>query len=168
MLIYGSSNYGKTDHLPGLFYVVTEFAHLYFIPLVPAKSYCILDHGNGDQGVPIKMSGRSVLLAYLRGILAPVSVVASIAFIVMLYSFFQRGNGQGGSEVLLITGIVVIVGWLLVFLSYRWNKPTPTRALELGKQVGIPMEVLVEHYINDPRVELLMNSPKDEPSPLQP
>lgn len=164
MIIYGSSKYGKTDHLPGLFYVMTEFAHIYFVPLIPAQSWCILDNGSDNQGVAIRMSGKSVLVAYLRGVMSVAALVATASCIVLASRFFQPNKQPTLLGQTILLGAGAVGGWVLFFLSYRWTKPTPVRALDLAKQLGIPMEILVEHYLDDPRIELLMSAPKDTPA----
>ena len=68
MLVFGTQFYGKVDRVPGLFYVVTRFGHLWFIPLFPVESYLILDlpGETGKRGKGIPMSGKSVLHGWLR------------------------------------------------------------------------------------------------------
>jgi hypothetical protein len=66
IILYGSQLYGKVDHVPGLFYVVTTFGHIWYFPLIPTGSYLIIDDGTDENGVQITMSMKSVLMGWMR------------------------------------------------------------------------------------------------------
>ncbi len=69
MIVFGTRFYGNVDRLPGLCYVVTRFVHIWFVPLIPTASYLVLEgteSGGNFRGVPISMSGKSVVNAWLR------------------------------------------------------------------------------------------------------
>jgi hypothetical protein len=65
MIVYGMRLYGYSDAIPGVGHVATQFVHIWFTPLVPLKSFFVLE-GEGNRGVPIPMRGKSVLSAWLR------------------------------------------------------------------------------------------------------
>src|SRR5262245_39781827 len=67
VIIWGSRLYGRVDDVKGLFYVATKCGHLRYIPLLPMESYLVLETSlTGWRGVPIPMSGKSVLMAWAR------------------------------------------------------------------------------------------------------
>lgn len=67
IIIWGSRLYGKVDEVPGMFHVATKFGHLWYIPLIPMGSHLVVQRtGQGWRGVPIGLSGKSVLVAWLR------------------------------------------------------------------------------------------------------
>lgn len=69
-VVCGARLYGKTDEVPGVFFVATKFCHLYYIPWVPGQSYLVLKNEDPCSrtfaGVQIGTSCKSILLAYLR------------------------------------------------------------------------------------------------------
>ncbi len=141
VVIWGTQKYGKVDLVPGLFYVASDFAHVQFIPLFPTASYLILDgtqSSKGSHGVRIPMSGKSVLVGYLRAALF-VALLALVGF----------GIATVGKEA--IIGALLIAAGLfcgLVFLiSYKLTRPGPQRALMLAQQAGIPPEVVAQHFV---------------------
>jgi hypothetical protein len=77
--IHGRHLYGKVDHMPGLFYVSTEFWHLNFVPLIPLRSYIVLDRSKNAQNcsrkqVPLRL--KSVFVGYLRGWLGAITIAS--------------------------------------------------------------------------------------------
>src|SRR5215207_6184396 len=83
MIIFGTRLYGKVDHVPGLFYVATKFFHVQFVPLVPAGSFLIIDDGS-ERGVAIGVSGKSILVAWLRAALVVGGIVAVVLGVMAL------------------------------------------------------------------------------------
>ena len=65
MIVYGSGLYGKTDEVPGLFYVATTFGHVWFIPLFPTRSHLVLGQDE-SMGLRIPFSIKSMLLGWGR------------------------------------------------------------------------------------------------------
>jgi hypothetical protein len=57
IVFYGSRLYGRVDEAPGLFHVATMFCHLWFLPLVPLRSYLVLRReGRAFERKPIPLS----------------------------------------------------------------------------------------------------------------
>jgi hypothetical protein len=152
MLIIGNSQYGKTDHLPGLFFVVTEFLHFNHLPIIPHASYCLLDAGGSKQGVKIPLSGKSMLLGYLRGFLCVVCALFTFIGACILILDFKKLQFWE----IAASGGLLLAGWVCFALTYLWQKPSPLRALELAKYLGVPLSTLAEHYVDDPRIEELV------------
>lgn len=160
-VIFGSSKYGKTDVLKGMFFVSTEFFHLYYVPLIPLRSAVYVEGTNDKLFKPIGMSWKSVFVTYLRGIGGVVAAVCTLFFLDSVFEFFPKARHKAVMENQWYYLAGAIVCWSLVVLSYFWTKPSPVRALELAKVLNIPMEDLIDHYVDDPRVEAMMNQPKD-------
>ena len=68
MIIFGKRLFGKTDAVPGLFYVQTNFFHIDFIPLYPFGSFLVLDTLNERRFIMIPLHKKSFFLAYLRSL----------------------------------------------------------------------------------------------------
>ena len=69
IIIFGERTFGKVDRVPGVCYVVTVFAHLNFLPLVPARSYIVVEgteSGGEFRGKQIPICLRSMLAGYVR------------------------------------------------------------------------------------------------------
>src|SRR5438128_80911 len=76
LIVFGQKNYGKVDQVPGLFHVVTEFFHLYYVPVIPLKSYLMLDgDGAAVHRAPIKLNLKSILMAWLRALFVAAFVI---------------------------------------------------------------------------------------------
>jgi hypothetical protein len=67
IIIFGRRAYGRVEVSGGTF-VLTEFVHLWYLPIAPTGSHVVLsrDRTGLCQNVPIGLHGVSVLAAYLR------------------------------------------------------------------------------------------------------
>jgi hypothetical protein len=125
-LIYGRRSYGKVSHVPGLFYVVTQFVHLYYLPLVPYQSYLVIDgseQGDEFQGVRIRFDWSSILATYLRTGLGFFAVVGASLLGQNLgeyYSSPDRKMAHSESTVGMIAALAVVALLLLIFFSRGW------------------------------------------------
>jgi hypothetical protein len=132
LIVWGSRLYGKVDEVPGLFHVATRFGHLWYIPLIPMGSHLVLARqGDSYQGIPIPMSGKSVLLAWLRAGSLVGGVIAGIVAMV---------ETKSGPDAWMMPAIVS--GLLLVlcgFLSFHklFLRASYDRARRLGEMVGL-------------------------------
>jgi hypothetical protein len=69
VIVYGTSMYGKVDEVEGFCWTATQFAHIYWIPLIPTGSYIVTgEDGDGIQGLKVGLNGKSVGVAYLQGL----------------------------------------------------------------------------------------------------
>ena len=95
--VFGSRLMGKVDEVPGLFHVATKFGHINFLPLIPMQSYVVLGkNGRSFRGVPIPMSGKSVLAAWGRSIGVLAALIGGIFALVEFTS--PRGPGRTPSS----------------------------------------------------------------------
>lgn len=65
--IEGERLFGKVDRVPGACYVATMFAHVHFLPLIPIRSYIVLEGTESSKefrGKPISLNLKSVFVAY--------------------------------------------------------------------------------------------------------
>src|SRR5438552_8607088 len=142
VVVWGTRLYGKVDYVPGLFYVATHFAYLQFIPLFPTASYLILDGtegGQGFQGVKIPMSGKSVLVGYLRAALFVLGVV------LLGFGIAMVGKKLVAGTALISAGLLCGLVFLLI---YKLTRPGPQRALRLAQHAGIPPEAVAKFFVD--------------------
>lgn len=140
IVFFGTRNYGKVDHVPGLFYVVTSFFYIQYVPLVPTGSYLMIDDGS-ERGMNLGLNFKSVFFAYLRAI----TMVGGIGAVILGVTELRRDAVLGG--MLIGAGIGAI---LLFFLSYKLAKPSPARAVRLAGQAGIPPELVAQFFVDAP------------------
>ena len=141
IFFYGVRNYGKVDHVPGLFYVSTQFAYLQFIPLFPTGTNLIIDgseQGGGFRGVKLGLSGKSVFFAYLRA----ATMIGGLVALVLGCIEVARNPLAGG--ILIAAGIASL---LVFFLTYKISKPSPRRALRLAEEAGIAPEIVAQFFV---------------------
>jgi hypothetical protein len=113
------------------------------------------------KGVKIPYSVKSILLGYFRGIVCVLSVVFMILGLCFVILDFKKIKwGEFPEPVMMMAA--ALLGGALFSLSYLWQKPKPLRALELAKQLDIPVSTLAEHFVNDHHLELLMLRTQDE------
>jgi hypothetical protein len=67
IVVYGSMLLGKVREM-GTTSVVTRFAHLYYLPLVPTETHLVLERlpNNRFHSVPLPMNAASVFCGYAR------------------------------------------------------------------------------------------------------
>jgi hypothetical protein len=144
-IVWGTLNAGKVDSVPDMFHVTTQFAHLYYIPLIPTGSYLILPEKRPDGefvGIPIPISFKSIVVGWLRA----ACVVGAIALCVVTITELNKNRPWGVA----FAGMLMALG--VLFMSYRLKFLTHAsyeRAVELGKKLGLSDmgELMLEiHY----------------------
>ena len=130
IIIWGSGLYGRTDEVPGLFHVATRFGHLWYIPLIPTRSYLILDVDSGERGAEIPLNLKSMLLGWGRPACLIAAVVAGIG------ALGQRGDPGAGILAASICGAAIVTG-LVLKLSSRLRFATHERARDLADLTGL-------------------------------
>src|SRR5262245_10037070 len=126
-MIYGYWLYGHVDYVPGMFHVATRFFHFFFFPLVPLRTFVVLEgtqHRGSFQGRQIRLSLKSILVAYLKGLL----FVSGGAMMII---------GLARTPLLVPLAVLAVA---LGSSPTRWLKATPERAAGLATQLGVSAE----------------------------
>jgi hypothetical protein len=147
IFIWGARLYGKVDEVPGMFHVATKFGHLWYIPLIPMSSHIIVEKsGSGWRGKPVGMSGKSILVAWLRG--AGIFCMLGSAFGTVV----ALGDRSGPSAALVPVGIFAVSLFVTVFaFAYKgFRHASYERAVALGHELGLSDEgrILLELKFN--------------------
>jgi hypothetical protein len=139
VVIYGTRLLGKVDHVPGLFYVATKFAHINFVPLFPTGSYLVIDDGTGQKGLSIGWSLKSTLMGWLR---AGCFVTGPILLLVGLINGHPHDPSSSYWE-LVIAGVFLIA---LAILSYLPNRIGRDRAVTVAERAGLDPTFVHNHF----------------------
>jgi hypothetical protein len=138
IVVWGSRLYGKVDEVPGLFYVATKFGHLWYIPLIPLGSTLVFrETENGWEGVKIPLSGKSVLIAWLRAGL----VLSAIATGVGIIGSLASSEVIGAVTSAIGLGIAVGLFWFTKKAKVITTCDLP-RAKDLAQKAGLSDEVM--------------------------
>jgi hypothetical protein len=144
IIIWGTTNAGKVDEVPGgMFHVMTQFGHLYYIPLIPTGSYIVLEKtaDGGFRGAPIPMSFKSILAGWLRGgsIVAMVGAIAGTIILAL--------DSKAVPLAWIIPVLIGIVAAVTLVLTYKlkfFTEASYERAVELARHVGLnPMGLIM-------------------------
>ena len=139
VIVWGITHVGKVDEVPGgLFHVVTQFSHLCFIPLVPRKSFVVLETyaDRSFRGVEIPLSLKSVFAGWLRG-WSVAALVATPGLLFLGLAALAYGEGQLllGFSIwfCLAAGITLAMACKLEYFT----QATYERATQLANRVGL-------------------------------
>lgn len=146
LVIFGSSNYGKTDHLQGLFYVKTRFYHLWWLPLLPVQSILYLDDGTETTGAEVGFRWKSVATAWLRTIAGFAIIALTINLITGTVLADAAAPGRlMPKEILGSIGFIALMAGLY-YGTILWSRPGYRRALKLADEIGFPAEVVQAQF----------------------
>lgn len=125
---------GRTDEVPGVFYVATRFFVVNGLLLCPLQSFLVLDP---RHAVPLPtLYTKSLLVAYLR-MTAWLAVLA--CFILLLLASWQEDDGGIWPwPWALSTFVVIVVGALCIQFHSTLRLATYERAAKLCLQVQQP------------------------------
>ncbi len=144
--IFGTRSFGKCDKVGALFYVVTQFFHINFVPLIPTKSYIVLkgsESGGRFRGMQFGLCGRSILHAYAR---AGSIIGIAVGLIGSICTLAAVGKTGGDLPLLLTFFVVLVASAIILVVSYTSAKASYVRALELAEQIGIPNDIIEREY----------------------
>jgi hypothetical protein len=139
-IVMGVARAGKVDVAPDLFHVESDFGHVYYVPIIPLKSFLVLKPHLGQREVAIPLSFKSIFFGWLRG----GSLVAFGGFLIagIIQFVDNKPNPALGTIFLSIAGVALaaLVGSYLV-------KPLTAasydRAVALARTAGFtPMGLL--------------------------
>lgn len=136
MLIFGVRLFGRSEIVPGVFFIATRFFHVCFIPLIPMQSFVIFqdsDEAGGGAALPALHWG-SISIAWLRQSLLLAAAVLGYLAWTKLEAHVPMHEVQ---PILLIA-----LGCIAAFAgSYRTARANP-ESLEGLRNVGVPAHVL--------------------------
>lgn len=137
IIIYGHRTYGAVDEQGGQ-HAVTRFAHVYYMPLFPTSSMWMT---GPERGIPIKMSGKSVLAAYAR----TWGTVGAIGF-----AFSALGGGG------LFTGLAAVALGTAAFSSWSWRKRRTEQDVLRGNLNALAFGTYCDPHLLEKDVALAM------------
>jgi hypothetical protein len=127
------------------------------VPLIPLESFFVLrDRGNGVDGFPIPLNGKSVVLAYLRWGAFIAAVIAGIFALVT--PSYRRGPMD------FLPAFITVAAWVvLTFVVGKPNKATLARRLIFKAATGISAtpDLLPSHVASEIH-ESLQKNPMQE------
>ncbi|MBI1323029.1 hypothetical protein GC170_07560 [bacterium] len=142
----GNSEYGKTDHLPGLMYVKTRFFSVWWLPLIPLYSMLYRDDDSGEPVLEIGFHFKSILSAWIR-------TIAGFVIVILTYRIvrFQFGLHPEAGDVLSPVDYLGILGMIMLmaavyYATYAWSQPRFRRACIYADDLGLDQKVLKIHY----------------------
>ncbi len=128
LYIFGTHAFGKVDQVPGLFYVVTTFFHINYVPLIPTGSYLTLDDGS-NRGASIGLSLKSVVVAWVRAFLI---VAGGLLIIFGLIAVGEVKKPEQMPFTLIVPGAGAVMV-VMFFVSYRLTHASRDRAVYLAE-----------------------------------
>jgi len=135
MSVFGTRLYGKVDEVPGLGHVATNFFHINFVPLIPTKSWFVLEEtSEGWNGAPVSMSGKSIVVAWMR-------TACVLAFLLGgLFALLSLADNRPHMTTDRAIFASFAVAGALGFFGLRtrpFTKASYERALELAEPLGL-------------------------------
>ncbi len=125
-VFYGSRHYGSLWKV-GDQRLVTKFFHVYWLPLIPTGSEFILEQGGDSyRRIPVSLSGRSILLGYMR----VHGFVATVITFFMALAAWDAGNYW-------FAGVPVLAAVLWGLTMFKWGN------LSVGEQAQCSLLQLV-------------------------
>ena len=137
VIVWGTTNAGKVEEVPGgMFHVITQFGHVYYIPLIPTGSYVVFEYtgDGGFRGASIPLSFKSMLAGWLRG----GSIVAMIASAIAVPIILSDARNAPGTWVLPV--LIAVAAVIALILSYKlkfFTEASYERAKELAQHAGL-------------------------------
>jgi hypothetical protein len=148
IVIFGGRKlFGRIDRVPGLLHVATMFVHIFFIPLIPLKSYIVLDStvsGGNFRGIEFGLNPKSMLVAYFRAFF----ILAALYQVFWLVRLFMYVGPLRIFPIFTILKLIVYIG-LFVALG-KIFRAGRERALELAAKAGIDKATIEQRFANAP------------------
>jgi hypothetical protein len=168
MFVLGGTNfYGKIDRVPGLFYVATQFSHIFYVPLIPMGTHLVIEEAHDvalQKAAPVRWGAakslgfllggqkfRSIRQSFsLRSLLYAWASLSLVIFIILqALDLWRLWRFDLGYELVAVpvweigaTSLACLAGlWLLRRSSYASEK----RALELGRGLGFDDATILSH-----------------------
>ncbi|MDY3551025.1 hypothetical protein R5W24_000098 [Gemmata sp. JC717] len=116
IIIFGEKSYGKVDRVPGVCYVVTVFAHLNYLPLIPLRSYIVIEgteSGGEFRGKQIGVSLKSMIAGYARVWIGALTILAGIGAGVELNQALRARQMDGALIGLIAAGVLGLLSFFV-------------------------------------------------------
>ena len=140
---WGTRLFGKVDAVPGRYHVATRCWTFCYLPLVPRGTYLVLsERATGltthFQGVPIRFSGKSLLMAWWRTLVTVPFVILSITAVALpLAAGDPDHHVKPGTYPYLLAALAVVAAALFgPYFVPGLGRATTRRAAELAALAG--------------------------------
>jgi hypothetical protein len=160
---YGVGVYGKTDIVPGLFYIATKYMHVGGIPLIPCGSALVYENSRYVENArssgsdtyvfkTIRFSMKGFLIGLVRALLFvtfTISLICALFLGVMESGLLPTNPAAANSHVadqayLVVFSTLAAVSGVLLYLSYGYAIARRRRAVELGEMAGVPEDLVLK------------------------
>jgi hypothetical protein len=151
LVIFGYSLFGRVDRVPGLFHVVTQFLHVYWMPILPKRSFLILETSqSAGHAIPLPLNWKSVLFAWGRLFL----LLGGCAFLPCGIGLTLPDLPEKWRRVVALAMLSLpVVSLSLIGVSYLLTRAKAPRAIELAVVAGIPPEEVARRFVGKLRPE---------------
>jgi hypothetical protein len=142
MFVFGYDYFGYVNRVPSYFCVATRFAHISYIPIYRLGTWAL---GDSDRsiGYPMRLSWKSVFVAWVRGLLALALAVTGVILICDFDKIRNRPNDPALAVGSVIGMVLLVWGYLL---TYLWGKPTLHQAYRLARLVGADLSEVADQF----------------------
>jgi hypothetical protein len=133
MSVFGTRGYGKVDCVPGVCYVLTHFFHINFLPLIPIRSFLIIEEPGGGppRGFRMPINLKSMAIGYVRGWSIGAAIIAGFFAVITL-----TGN-KPDETAAVVCALIALAGAAAFPLSYLVRNANPQRTAELLARLGV-------------------------------
>jgi len=123
--------------VPGkLFHVMTQFGHVYYIPLIPTGSFVVLEQtaDGGFRGAPIPLSFKSILAGWIRGGSIVAILGSIVATLIMVFDPKMPPYSWVGP---VLIGLAAVAAIILSYKLRLFTEASYERAKQLAQHVGL-------------------------------
>lgn len=155
MIHFGQMRCGKVDQCGRLFFVVTEFFHVNFVPLLPLRSFLVMrapNAGRPEVQVPVPLSVKSVLMAWLRTLLVLLILFSALQLFgnSLWWLVNRRAPKLEAALASVVDPLALVVGFAIFLgLTYRFAGAGRKRATELAARLGLSEDDLDAYRAGD-------------------
>jgi hypothetical protein len=143
-ITFGEKLFGVVDRVPGHFYVATPFLHICEFPLVPGRSYLVLYGSQVDPsifrkgsfaGYSIYWSLKSIAMAWFRGLLGLLSVIAVITAGITYLAYFNDNRDPQNLHIGLAASGALLVFLGAYLISLRFTMANRQRLVAIARRL---------------------------------
>gem|GEM_PF-6533377 len=141
VIVWGTRCCGRTDNVPGVCYVTTQFSHVQHLPLVPQRSFVVIDgteDGGDFRGQEIPIESKSMWIGYVRGWAAGLAVGSGLLAVPTTVSYYVASPASTfwSLGALVIFGLAI---WCIIEARSWWFLPVQLLMLAVSVDVGWEM-----------------------------